>query len=597
MPEKSLEGRERARDDARDWMLRLASPVKRRPFFDLLALLRSAPIMLLFCYGPALLYLVAGALLAGVVSVQALASRLGMPLASLAHGEGAEVFRARALLISLLLVVIPVPLYWVTTGIYRLGWRAHPHWRRTPPIQPENIQPEKHEQPPDRAPSEPVPALVIRPPRSPGLDGSAGIRACPEAPTDFDQSAFRFRRIGLVLSGGGAKGIYQAGAMRAIHDFLAEHDSLDAVVSVAGTSIGSWNALFWLAGLVGPRPGESEGFHQRWWRGYRLFNLVRPASIPVLPGITSHLMENDPWQREFERIFERKGEPGYEGLTRHLAPEIGRPLPSRCHFYFSRTNVLPGRLAFDTNHKNAVDVSATRTHDMDQGRLATSTDHMRQAVFTSMAIPPLFPYSRLSDQKGSEWCEDGGVIDNLPIRLATAFDDCDLLFILPLNANFNTPDKPRSLVSRLSRVIEVRQGVLERGALKLVYLFNKQSALQAATLHPPTGPPQAESEDPCGEHRSGPIPAFILSPGQPMRIQTTELWRNGRLRNDVFEQMRQATAEALVRFFDHGRLARFFEAYQQVKDGNKIGRDGWTRMQIVDPCWMPGNQLDEEVRF
>jgi hypothetical protein len=38
-----------------------------------------------------------------------------------------------------------------------------------------------------------------------------------------------YKRIGIILSGGGAKGAYQPGAMKAIHDFLEEHNAHDKV--------------------------------------------------------------------------------------------------------------------------------------------------------------------------------------------------------------------------------------------------------------------------------------------------------------------------------------------------------------------------------
>ena len=57
----------------------------------------------------------------------------------------------------------------------------------------------------------------------------------------------RYDSIGIILAGGGAKGAYQAGALKAIHDFLSRHNAHDKVRMIAGTSIGSWNAVFWLA--------------------------------------------------------------------------------------------------------------------------------------------------------------------------------------------------------------------------------------------------------------------------------------------------------------------------------------------------------------
>jgi Patatin-like phospholipase len=67
-----------------------------------------------------------------------------------------------------------------------------------------------------------------------------------------------FKKIGIVLAGGGAKGAFQAGAMKAIYQFLAEENALDKVKVISATSIGSWNALFWLADLIKSEKGWEE---------------------------------------------------------------------------------------------------------------------------------------------------------------------------------------------------------------------------------------------------------------------------------------------------------------------------------------------------
>jgi len=67
--------------------------------------------------------------------------------------------------------------------------------------------------------------------------------------------------IGIVLAGGGAKGAFQAGAMKAIYQFLAEGNALDKVTAISATSIGSWNALFWLANLIKSKDGWQKQGH------------------------------------------------------------------------------------------------------------------------------------------------------------------------------------------------------------------------------------------------------------------------------------------------------------------------------------------------
>jgi predicted acylesterase/phospholipase RssA len=175
--------------------------------------------------------------------------------------------------------------------------------------------------------------------------------------------------------------------------------------------------------------------------------------------------------------------------------------------------------------------------------------------------------------------EDGGVSDNLPIRLAASFDKLDLLFILPLNSSFNIDDPPSFLGTRLTRAMDVRQGMLERMALKHVYLFNMQYVLSRSRP---------------------PIPAFVIAPGQPLHVQTTELWRRPELRRAVFQQMYAATSQALENFFAPGRLYASCDAFRPMWQRQRyapIAEAGYLRESIVDPGWEPGNAFDEEMRF
>src|SRR5256886_1011865 len=73
------------------------------------------------------------------------------------------------------------------------------------------------------------------------------------------------QKIGIVLAGGGAKGAFQAGSMKAIYQFLADHNALRKVKVISCTSIGSWNALFWLADLILSGQGNAS-VHRLWWK-------------------------------------------------------------------------------------------------------------------------------------------------------------------------------------------------------------------------------------------------------------------------------------------------------------------------------------------
>jgi len=268
------------------------------------------------------------------------------------------------------------------------------------------------------------------------------------------------RRIGLVLAGGGAKGAYQAGAMKAIYRFLARHDALGRVRVIASTSIGSWNALFWLGNLIKPESDwDGQSIHERWWRSISAKSLTAPSWY--VPFLRNAFLSSLPWQQSFDRLFKR------EDVKRQL-------LTSQIHFYFTRSDVRSGQLDCATNNPNAPQIPrVTYEYLNPNANPAAFLEGVKAGVFASMDLPPLFPYV----PRNSRLFEDGGVIDNLPITFP-AIEACDLIFILPLNSDFEEKPNQRSVLARLLRVMDVRQGVLERSGFKMLYLYNELAALR-----------------------------------------------------------------------------------------------------------------------
>ncbi len=352
-------------------------------------------------------------------------------------------------------------------------------------------------------------------------DGSRGLArfvAQDRAPPEVDDTELR---IGIVLSGGGARGVYQAGALLALWDFLEREGAHRYVRAVAATSIGAWNAMFWLTRRV------ADGALERWWRTAAPARLVEPAHW--FPGLRNYLLRDRAWRRSFLPLF------GH-GLSRVLPG--GPPWA-----YFTRTNVDLARLEVATNRSpsyryyrvapsgrgyepvaSVVDPAAGRFR-------VTSPEEVLEAVFTSMDIPPLFPRAR--GPLGMAY-EDGGVIDNLPIRYTTRYEGCNLLFIFPLHASFESRHSDRSILRRLARVMDVRQGTLERDALRDVSLYNELIAL---------GAPRTRSDI-----HIKPVTSFVLAPAPEMEIGTFDFWKLRRLGAGALERMRDATAEVLRTF-------------------------------------------------
>ncbi|HEV7857497.1 MAG TPA: patatin-like phospholipase family protein [Pyrinomonadaceae bacterium] len=291
-----------------------------------------------------------------------------------------------------------------------------------------------------------------------------------------DNPLKRFESIGIILAGGGAKGAYQAGAMKAIYQFLDKHEAHHKVRMIAGTSIGSWNSMFWLADLIKGPAEDQPGLLEQWWNSVDAQSVIQPAYY--LPTRRNFFLSNEPWQESFNEFF-IKNEDARERLLHHLRhPDCLDSL----HFYFTRANVARAILEFTTNAHGLTDLRANlpggrRTRPAAQReryKVARRIEDIREAVFSSMDLPPLFQYTPIGDA----YYEDGGVIDNLPIRFGTEFEGCDLLFVLPLNANFDEDVNMQSVTRRMFRVLNVRQGVLERHSFKLIYLYNELASLR-----------------------------------------------------------------------------------------------------------------------
>jgi predicted acylesterase/phospholipase RssA len=385
---------------------------------------------------------------------------------------------------------------------------------------------------------------------------------------DTENPLAQYKRIGIILSGGGAKGAYQAGALKAIYEFLEEHNAHSKVCMIAGTSIGAWNALFWLAGLVKENPNYKGGISplEEWWRGVSVENIVQP--VRFIPTRQNHFLSNEPWQESFNELFKDTG--AGQQLLRHItaskindivefdgaeASEL-KPI----HFYFTRSNIEKAHLAFTTNNRNLSEKIDDLPHTT-----ASGLDDVRVGVFSSMDIPPLFQYMPIE----KDYFEDGGVIDNLPVRFGTEVEHCDLLFILPLNASFERKVDHQSVFRRLARVTEIRQGVLERNSFKMIRLYNELASLrkrievlqetQCAELPPlplkQTIPGQTDlktlSENKMAEHalhrNHDVVHVFSICPAPELKIHTTEFWKTKEA-GEAFHFMYEATKNELKGF-------------------------------------------------
>src|SRR4051812_10539062 len=180
------------------------------------------------------------------------------------------------------------------------------------------------------------------------------------------------RRIALVLGGGGLKGFAHIGVLRA----LAERNIVPDVY--AGTSIGALIAAAHLSG----------------------------APVSVLAERAEALKRRDLFRlNHFGMLLDRMRSPSIY-LEEPLRELVAQSIPEVSF------TALPKPLLVNTV-------------DLDQGARVVwglpglQDVSVRDAVYASCALPGFFPPGRVGDRT----CIDGGVVDNLPVSMASHFAD------------------------------------------------------------------------------------------------------------------------------------------------------------------------------
>ena len=180
------------------------------------------------------------------------------------------------------------------------------------------------------------------------------------------------RRIALVLGGGGLKGFAHIGVLRAL-------DERGIVPDVyAGTSIGAMIAAAYLGG----------------------------ASIDELQTRAEALRKRDLFRlNHFGMLLER---------MRSASIYLEQPLRDLCSGAIPDVTfaALPKRLLVNT-------VDLHRGARVVWGLPGLEDFSVREAVYASCALPGFFPPGRV----GERTCIDGGVVDNLPVSVASNFAD------------------------------------------------------------------------------------------------------------------------------------------------------------------------------
>ncbi len=209
---------------------------------------------------------------------------------------------------------------------------------------------------------------------------------------------------GLVLSGGGGRGAYQAG----VYKYLTEKQFIPEVIS--GTSVGAINAVALGCGM------SAEQLISLWKTinvgkvmKYRFFQMIVDFFLNRLSPIA------DPAPLE-------------EFLKQNLNFDILRTNETKV--YISATNIINGELEIFSNKEISV-----------------------KHILASAAIPLVFPWQKIGDHV--YW--DGGLMANTPILPLIERDIRDIVVILLSPIGHVETEIPKNRREALERVFELIQ--------------------------------------------------------------------------------------------------------------------------------------------
>lgn len=227
----------------------------------------------------------------------------------------------------------------------------------------------------------------------------------------------------LVLSGGGARGAYEIGVLRALEKYGIQFDL------AFGTSVGGINAAFYVQGKL-------DRLEDLWLR-------LRPVDVFRLPTITQlqHMINGHRW-----------------GLldTAPLEELLHREM-DLLSFKASPTTV-----GFLTTDLCTLETKMITTDDI------TSTAELVDVLMASAAIPLLFPARNIN---GEGFWIDGGLVRNTPIQTAINMGAKEIYIVLVQAETDGIC--PTNIMQVLARISDILLYASARDGIRRVIEYNK----------------------------------------------------------------------------------------------------------------------------
>ena len=252
---------------------------------------------------------------------------------------------------------------------------------------------------------------------------SAPAASTPPAPLPLHVDGTR-PRIGLVLSGGGARGLAHVGVLKALE---RAHVRIDAI---AGTSMGAIVGGLYASGMSADQL-ETE-LRQINWDTLFATRVARP----FLP------------QRRKEEDFEIGTGLEFGVRDGQLSAPQGA-LSTRGLELLLRRLTLPVRHVADFDHL-AIPFRAVAT-DMETGKpVILSHGDLAAALRSSMSVPGVFAPTEVDGRL----LGDGGLVDNVPVDVARAMG-VDVVIVVNVGTPLSTRDSLQSVVGLTEQMITI----------------------------------------------------------------------------------------------------------------------------------------------
>ncbi len=249
-------------------------------------------------------------------------------------------------------------------------------------------------------------------------------------------------RIGLVLSGGGSRGAYEAGIIHYLRTDLARRIGHHAPIDiVSGTSVGAINAAF-LAATMGDPQNQAQQIVAA-WRSLRLEELISLRPMDILRGAKMLLGGSPP--PPLPGSFRYGGLLDTTGLEKFVIRTIpwrgiDRNLRDRSLYALSvsATHIGTGHTVVFLSSADPVPREWSRDPFVRHRAAKIGPRH----VLASAAIPMLFPTVKI----GEEFFTDGGLRQNTPMSPAIRLGADRLLLISLRHVAANPPELQRERV-------------------------------------------------------------------------------------------------------------------------------------------------------